>query len=403
MTQHSPAGPAAGGRTIVIRASHLLWLAAPLAAAAAGYAYGTGLLQSLLGAVPLGAGAELDASTSLWLVVLAGLSVGGLSCLAVQGGLLTTVIMQREKQLRGAAAMPGIGQRLVPVVQFLAAKTLAYTALGAALGYFGSKVPLRVQAWLLIAVGVFMVIIVFQMFDVHPFFRRFAVQPPKAVQRFLRSEAKGGGAAAPVGLGALTVLIPCGVTLAMEGLAMASQSAPRGAAIMFAFTLGTAPLFLGLGFVATNLSRGAFRIFQPLAAVLVVAIAANTVLGGMRLLGVTTGLSTDGVTAEASLAQAADPSAAQIQEVTIQVATLTYTPSNVKLRSGIPARLTLVTDNTQGCIRAFTIPALGIERLLPATGTEVIELPAIDPGKVVFTCSMGMYSGVLDVVASAAP
>ena len=71
-------------------------------------------------------------------------------------------------------------------------------------------------------------------------------------------------------LGVLTVAIPCGVTLAMEGLAVASESPGRGAAIMAAFTLGTSPLFFVLALLATRLSRVAFRIFQPIAALTIV-------------------------------------------------------------------------------------------------------------------------------------
>ena len=37
----------------------------------------------------------------LWLIFLTGLTVGGLTCLAVQGGLLASVIAGREKERLG--------------------------------------------------------------------------------------------------------------------------------------------------------------------------------------------------------------------------------------------------------------------------------------------------------------
>ena len=80
-----------------------------------------------------------------------------------------------------------------------------------------------------------------------------------------------------------------------------------------------------------------------------------------------------------------------------------YEPTQLELRAGVPARITLVTNETYSCSRAFVIPALGVERVLPETGNEVIELMPQEIGSIPFTCSMGMYSGVIDVVANDEP
>ena len=54
-----------------------------------------------------------------------------------------------------------------------------------------------------------------RMFNVHPIFRYFSVEPPKFITRYIRRTAKGTDTATPLFLGALTVFIPCGVTQAM--------------------------------------------------------------------------------------------------------------------------------------------------------------------------------------------
>lgn len=355
---------------------------------------------------------ELDASASLWLVFLAGLSVGGLTCLAVQGGLLATVVAHRALQVHDAGTVAS--GSAVPVAQFLLAKTAAYTVLGAVLGALGSIVPIGLQGWLLVGAGLFMLVIVLQMFDVHPFFRRFAFQPPKRVQRLLRQVSRRGGALAPVTLGGLTVAMPCGVTLAMESLAIASNDPLRGALIMLAFTLGTVPLFLGLGLVATRLSRSAFAVFKPVAAVLVVVVAVTSMVSGARLLGYG-GRFVGGDAVEAVVRPAAEdggaagttaggasggaaPKPAAVQEATIQVRTGAYAPGRVMLKAGVPARLNLVTDGTEGCILGFVIPSLRVQISLPKTGREVVDIPPSQPGTIPFTCAMGMYSGVIEVV-----
>ena len=336
-----------------------------------------------------------DPDASLWLVFLTGLSIGGLSCVAVQGGLLATSIAARAVERHADAVT--IGAQVLPVTLFLGAKLLAYTLLGAILGLVGSKIPIGLQAWLMIAVGLFMLMVVAQMYDLHPLFRLIAFRPPKALQRLLRARSKQGGASSPLLLGALTVFIPCGVTLAMEALAIASNSALRGALIMAVFTLGSAPLFFVLGFAASRLSGLAFRAFKPLAALAIVVIAGLSIHSGARLLGYG-GFRLGGETVTAT--QLNDSvSAASIQTAEIQVRTASYSPSRIQIKAGIPTRLSLVSQQAQGCVRAFLIPGLGIQRMLPVDGTELIELPPAEPGTVIpFTCSMGMYGGNIEVV-----
>ena len=54
-------------------------------------------------------------------------------------------------------------------------------------------------------------------------------------------------------LGALTVFIPCGVTQAMMAAALGTGSLAMGAALMFAFTLGTSPVFFVVAYLTTEL------------------------------------------------------------------------------------------------------------------------------------------------------
>ena len=68
--------------------------------------------------------------------------------------------------------------------------------------------------------------------------------------------------------------------------------------------------------------------------------------------------------------------------------------ANLYAKAGVPFFLNVVTENTTSCARAFVIPALGVETILPRTGTVPIEIPAQEAGTVMrFTCSMGMYTG----------
>jgi sulfite exporter TauE/SafE len=331
---------------------------------------------------------QMDASASLWLVFLTGLSVGGLSCLAVQGGLLATTIANRAVQLD--LDDPKLRDQLLPVSLFLAAKLVAYTLLGAALGYFGSKIPVSVQAWLMIAVGLLMLAVVGQMYQLHPALRRISFTPPKSVQRLLRARSKQSSAGNPLALGAMTVFIPCGVTLAMEAVAIASNDPLRGAAIMAVFTLGTSPLFFLLGFVATRLSQTAFRFFRPLAALSMVLIAGLSMLSGARLLGLG-GVVARGEVTEAQVSES-------IQEASIRVLSSSYSPTRIQVQAGLPTRLAIVDDGAEGCMTGFRIPSLDVDVMIEPGGTRFVDLPAQEPGQIDFMCSMGMFTGVVEVV-----
>lgn len=346
---------------------------------------------------------DLDGASSLWLYFLAGLSVGGLSCVAVQGGLLAAAVAGQAARWQGER--PPAHVLAVPALQFLAAKTLAYAALGAVLGRVGQVFSPRFQGWVLVGVGVLMVLLVLQLFDVHPALRRLSPRPPQAVRRFIGARARAGGAAGPAILGALTVLIPCSVTLAVELLAARTQSPLRGAQIMTAFTLGTAPLFLALAVGGAWLGRARYTVFKPAAAVVVLAIAALSVRSGLRLLGWRgdlaiggrPGIATTVATAPASVEAAPATSAADHQEARIDVASNGYQPARLAVKAGLPTTLTLVSNGTKGCIRSFTVPAYNIVAMLPETGETTVELPAAPPGQIDFSCSMGMYYGVIEV------
>ncbi|MDP2995277.1 MAG: cupredoxin domain-containing protein [Anaerolineales bacterium] len=71
-----------------------------------------------------------------------------------------------------------------------------------------------------------------------------------------------------------------------------------------------------------------------------------------------------------------------------------YAPRVLHARADTPITLNVVTNRTYSCSRAFVIPALGVEKLLPDSGTETISIPAQTAGTVMrFSCSMGMYTG----------
>jgi hypothetical protein len=90
------------------------------------------------------------------------------------------------------------------------------------------------------------------------------------------------------------------------------------------------------------------------------------------------------------------PDTTSVQEIVINVQNTGYSPEVSHARSGVPSRLVLVSNDVYSCSLAFVIPSLNEQVLLEPTGIQTIELPAMTPGsKLPYSCSMGMYTGVI--------
>ncbi|MDP8975245.1 MAG: sulfite exporter TauE/SafE family protein [Actinomycetota bacterium] len=358
---------------------------------------------------------------SLWAVLLTGLFAGGASCAAVQGGLLAGVVARRRQPalvpVRSAgrprapkpakpapAPPPAQLDDTVPVGMFLAGKFASHVALGASLGLLGDAVQLgpRTRAYMQIVAGLIMVVLALDLLGLNAV-RRLVPAPPAAWSRLVRRSGRWGNGLAPGLLGLATVLIPCGVTLSMMFLAVASGSAVSGAAIMGVFVIGTVPLFAVIGYAARRSSaylRGRLAILAG-AAVLVaglVAINSGLVLNGSSFTLASAWRSLSGAGRAAPLV-APDVGADGVQRIVIEAHDSGYSPSAVTARAGVPTELILRTDNTEGCTRAIVMRSFGVQKVLPASGDTPIDLGPLDPGTYRFTCSMGMYGGSVKAVA----
>lgn len=342
--------------------------------------------------------------SQLTVAFITGITTGGLSCLAVQGGLLASSLAhQIEQDYVGQVGQKKSKQpaprtnSALPISLFLAAKLAAYTFLGALLGWVGSYLTFSpmTRAVLLFAIGIFMVGNALRMFNVHPIFRNFSIEPPKFITRYIRRTAKGTDTATPIFLGLLTVFIPCGVTQAMMATALGTGSATIGAALMFAFTLGTSPVFFIVAYLTTELGAKLEKAFMRFVAVVVLVLGIYTLDSGLNLLGSPFSLQNMARNWSAPQAEVAAPAIPAIDgELTLNVQNNGYVPGILRAPAGKDLTLNLVTNNTYSCARDFVIPGLNYYQLLPATGNIQVSIPAQKAGSTLFfTCSMGMYTG----------
>lgn len=349
---------------------------------------------------------------NLTAVLVTGLFAGGVSCAAVQGGLLTGLLARQRAATpavpvltgrhRGPEPAPSHRQQLAddlaPVGGFLAGKLVSHVALGALLGALGGVVQLSVGARTTLQLVAGVVIVALGLAQLGaPGFRRIALEPPQSWMRLVRNRARSQSALAPALLGVVTVLIPCGVTLSVQALALASGSALSGAAIMGVFVLGTSPLFALLGYAARRAAtawRGRLALATGL---VVVALGLYTANGGLELagsplaasrvvqsLGTTTTTDTSTVTTQAGE-----------QQIVLSARTEAYSPRSIRVQTGMPTTLVVRSDDAQGCVRSFLIPTREVDEILPAHGETRIALGVLEPGTLRYSCGMGMYTGTI--------
>lgn len=349
-------------------------------------------------------------------VLLTGLFAGGVSCAAVQGGLLAGLISRQNSSsspTRGSARagvsrsrtvvettspLRQLSDDLAPVGGFLVGKLFSHTVLGALLGALGSAMQLSVgvRTWMQLLAGALIIALGLAQLGV-PGFRNIVIEPPLSWLRIVRDRSRSQSAIAPAVLGVVSVLIPCGVTLSVEALALTSGSPLAGAAIMAVFVLGTSPLFALLGYAARKAATAWRGRLAVLTGIIVVLTGLYTFNGALELAGSPLAASRIIQTASAESASAAPATSVQNghQTVTITASAGSYAPATVQARAGIPTTLIVRSDNAQGCVRSFIIPSLGVDRILPVNGNTTINLGTLQPGQLTYSCGMGMYTGTI--------
>lgn len=331
-------------------------------------------------------------------VFVTGLLAGGFSCMAVQGGLLATTIAQRQEERLKKKASEGT---VLPIISFLAAKLFAYTILGALLGWLGASLQFSVgmQIILQLVVGLFMLATALHMFNVHPIFRYVIIQPPRFIYRLIRKESKSSSVFAPAVLGAFTVFIPCGTTQAIMALSIASGNPLMGAALLFAFVLGTSPIFFLFGYFTAKLGEKLKSSFARFTAFVVLLFALFNLNNAVALTG--TPYTLDGIAHElwCTVSFCQEDMIAVTDHPIITINDAGYSPRTFTVRAGQPVTLRLDNAGGSGCTQAFTIPQLGLQKIVPVGKSETVNFTAPNqPGQLSFMCSMGMYRGTINVI-----
>lgn len=360
---------------------------------------------------------------NFWTIFITGLTTGGLSCLAMQGGILiSTLANQKEEEIKNFKSNlfsknkgKYINQNYfktadslnwMPVTMFLLGKLLSHTIFGFFLGFLGSRLELSLTTRLIFQgiAAFFMFATALNLLEIHPIFRYLVIKPPKLFNRFIRSSTKSKAIYAPFIIGFLTLLIPCGVTQSMEVLSIASGNPFLGAFIMFVFVLGTSPLFALLGLGIAKLSEFWNKSFLKITAYSLICLSLTSLNGILVVIDapltydkVKTAILYPGGKIE-NFSASQFKSFADQQELLISVVRSGYSPNRLQVKSGIPVAFTIKTENSYSCANDFIFPEFGIHTRLSPNDQQTFSFTPQKSGSYIFSCSMGMYRGVLEVI-----
>lgn len=339
------------------------------------------------------------ATGSLALVALLGVTAGVSTCMALVGGLVLAVSARHAERHPEASR----ARRMRPHLAFNAGRVLGFVVGGAALGVIGSAVRLSggTLALLTVVVSLAMVAVGLQLTKVSPRLAHLSPALPAGLATRLGLDRRGAAGYSDVRsglLGAATFLLPCGFTQVVQLYALSTGDALQAGLVMGVFALGTVPGLLGIGGLTSAVRGAAAPRFFRFAGVAVLAFAVVNVSGALTVLA--PGLLDGGAPAATTV------SANVTREGDVQVLRTTqeangYAPAAATVEAGTEVRWE-IDSVAAGCASALYAPAMGLGTVLLQPGVNVVTFTPTEPGRLHYSCAMGMYTGYVDVIAPTA-
>jgi sulfite exporter TauE/SafE len=358
-------------------------------------------LAQVTGVADLASGAGDISSGGLVVALLLGLAAGVSTCMALVGGLVLALSAGFQARLVATGSPSGgLGAQMRPALVFVGGRIAGYAILGAALGAVGASVtmPPQVTAILMIAVAIVMTLLGARLTGLSPRIAGWSPTLPMGLGARLGlgdgnvSAYSDGRAAA---LGAASFFLPCGFTQAVQIYALSTGSPLFAGAIMAVFAIGTAPGLLGLAGLPVVVPSRARPTLLRLVGVVVIGFAVVNAGAGFRLSGLT--LPSLGAGPVVAAQPAGNLASDGRQTLTTYQDAGGYRPGNVAIYAGVPTRWTIESSTVKTCASFLVVPDLGIQVILHE-GANTIDLPALRPGTLAYSCSMGMYGGRITVV-----
>lgn len=323
---------------------------------------------------------------SYGLLFVAGL-LTGFHCVGMCGALVVGYVAKASPGSYRGHLLYGLG------------KTVSYTVIGGLFGALGAIITFTptLRGIAGVIAGVFLILFGLSMLHVFKGLDRFGFKTPAFVTRHLGQAYRRQND--PFVIGLLNgLMILCGPLQAMYVLAAGTGSAIAGAKALFVFGLGTLPVMLGFGLLASMLSRQMAPKLLKASGYVVLCLGLIMFDRGLVMTGSGYDFGSIGTAAHEFLFGAAEASSTEggVQIIRMRATRHGYIPNRFRLQPDIPVRWIIDVEELTYCNSGILVPKLGIDVQLQR-GVQVIEFTPQETGTIGWSCWMGMLPGSFTV------
>ena len=329
---------------------------------------------------------SLDAreNTGFAVALMVGLVAGVSTCMVLIGGLVLGFAARHAELHPEATAR----EKFKPHLYFNLGRIIGFAVLGGLIGFIGSafKLSAGFLGWVTVLVGAVMIILGLKLIEIFPILRDKTITLPKFIYRFFsvkRGEKEYSHRGAMIE-GALTFFLPCGFTQAMQLYAVSTGSVFQGALIMFLFAFGTSAGLLGIGWLSSLFRGRRAKVFYAVAGLVVILLGWFNITNARHLIF-------QGSVSGNELIQSSE-----VQEIRMTQYGSGYDPKFFIVKKNVKVRWVINSTNPYSCASSLVVPKYRISKYLEK-GENIIEFTPTEVGEIHFSCSMGMYRGIIKV------
>jgi sulfite exporter TauE/SafE len=320
------------------------------------------------------------------LLFVAGLFTG-FHCVGMCGALVVGYVVKS-----GANS----GSKYLTHLYYGLGKLLSYSVIGGLFGALGAIISFTpfIRGLAGIGAGVFLLLFGLSTLNLFPSLSRFRIRTPDFVMKRLGRAYRSNGN--PFAIGLLNgLMVICGPLQAMYIMAAGTGDPLEGAKLLFVFGLGTLPMMLGFGVLASALSKQFAPKIVRASGVIVIGLGALMLNRGLAMTG--SGYDYHTLTThDGHGSHAMEPPpivTAEAQVIRMTVHGNEFVPSEFTLSNGVPVRWIVQGEALDDCDHLIVIPALSLD--FPVhPGENVLEFTPDRTGVIPWSCRMGRAHGV---------